>query len=162
MKKLVTSLLCLSLLGMNMFVSIDATKASEDIQPRLPVVYCEGSSMSITNISKTNKEFLRYTSTYLDPGNSMSVKYGYTETISNSASFNLIPDLINLGYQESVSVSAEQTVTVNNNTGHVAHVGIYRIYDIVYYRNASYIGNDTCTVSSGSKKVYTGYLLSAI
>lgn len=162
MKKLVTSLLCLSLLGMNMFTSIDATKASEDIQPRLPVVYCEGSSTSITRRAKTNLEFIGYTNIYLNIGDSLSVAFGYTDSVSNSASFNLIPDLINYGYSRSVSISSTQTITVNNNTDHVAHVGAYRVYDIVYYTNASYIGNNTCTVSNGSRNVYTGYLLKAV
>lgn len=129
------------------------------VDARAQLVPCGGSYNAYVSRTTNLRETLRRTGVFLSPGDSMSVKYGISDTRSNSATIDLVPELLSLGYSHSVSVSASVTVTVRNPTNSIKEAIAYRIYDNIRYEKGTYQGNGSCSVSTLTKKVYTGYLL---
>ncbi len=110
--------------------------------------------------TQNHRMTLNHTGIFLDPGDSLSVQFGVSDSVSNNSTIAILPELLEMGYSRSLSVSASTTVTVNNPTNSIKEAIAYKIYDNVYYYYGHYLGDGTCSVSEKVNKVYKGYLLS--
>lgn len=130
-----------------------------EIQPNIVLIPCDGSFNEYISKTTGNRELFYNTGIFLDPGDSMSCEYGISKTVTNEASFNLLPELMSMGYSYSVSVSSTVSVTVNNTTSSMKEVKAYWIYDNVKYTKGTYQGSGSCSVSTAYTRVYKGKLL---
>jgi len=130
---------------------------------RVAVESCNGNGNYITNVSGVQKELYSHTGKYIDAGNSKSFTFGSSYSVSNSSSFAILPELVNMGFSREVSISANETDTINNTSSYPREVGVYRMYKTVTYTGYYYIGNGLCEVRPNLKvKVYTGWMLGLI
>lgn len=155
LKKISISLLIFSL-GL---IMLSPHVLAKEIEPYAIIHPCDGSYKKITSIEKDKLELINRTGYYLDVGNSMTYTFGRTDSVSNSGTLTLFPNL-QASYEISLSINSSVSFTVVNNTGKYAEVKRYRVYDKINYQSGIYDGAGGCQVSNSSAKAYVGYMMS--
>ena len=161
MKKIINLVLCLCLSISIYSGNIIITNASTP--RRVAIVSCTKSHTEIDHISTGYSVLKQRTGYWIDSGNSVTFTTTYSDTINNSATISLIPDLLAYGYQRTYTVSSGVSETVNNNSSSKREVGLYYLYDIVYYDQYTYVSEGNCSVTyNQSKNVYSGHMYALI
>lgn len=127
--------------------------------PNEYVVQCSGSHNSLSLYSRGDSDIVNRTGLFFAPGAIANVTTMHTITISNSATINLIPEFLDLGYQYSYSGGNSVGWTQANNTSSNLELVVKAFYDS--YHVTSYIekssGSGVCRISYSNQSIYRGW-----
>lgn len=153
MKKAFVVLLVAVLSLSTMPITISADQDTK----RIEVVPCSGSSL---NIEKTGNHFELYELLGIGcaPGDSYTVNYSMTDTITTSAGVSILEGLWEMGVDTSISTSASIGVTVTNNSNVTSEAALWVSFDHYEAVELAYIGNGTCAVYRDTVEVPDYYV----
>lgn len=155
MKKTKITIFVLTLfLGLSAFTN--SIKADGQISPYAVVVPCSGSFNSLTKTG-VGSSIAKSTGIMYVNGSTATVTQTHTVTLSNSATFNLIPEFLTFGY--STSITAGNTIgwSKTNKSGKTQQLVVKSFYDVFTVRSHHYQGNGLCNYSTSNKNIYTGW-----
>lgn len=131
--------------------------SAAQVQPLVQYQICEG-SYNILSKTQSNKKILSLSmGLWVDPGDSYTVTTEMTQSVSNSATFTLIPEFLELGYEVTYSSSWAIGITVTNNLSYMREAALYKIADVFAVTILEYVGNNSCRVTNTTKTVYKGF-----
>lgn len=122
------------------------------------VVPCKNPERTVTVSKSRQARIVQHMNEWYEPGTTASATKTITESYSNSAAFTIIPELISMGYQESISATVSVGWSQTNHSGTRKELVVLEIYDVIKVTTYSKYENGYCTV--GSTKYYnvvTGY-----
>lgn len=121
---------------------------ANNYQPNSTVIPCKNSKPLIKITKRKQNSIYKRLNIFAAPGVTYTVTQSFATTISNSASINLIPEILDLGYEKSVYAGNELSWSKTNTTNDYMELVIVKIYDVLNATHFSSYKNGYCTVSS--------------
>lgn len=130
------------------------------VAPYGPIYICSGNSTT-TKLKASNQQevYMTFGGLYVQPLDSITITASHVFTVSNTNTFNLIPELWTNSYSISYSSSVSLSQTVTNRTGRLAEFVGFAIYDLYMVTKLIELspGSGKCQmVANGDYKVYKG------
>lgn len=127
------------------------------IAPYAQFIECDGSFNVLTRTQTSKKILALSLGLWVNPGDSYEVTTSMTQTVSNSATFNLVPEFFSLGYEVSYTSAIAVGLTVTNTSSTLKEAALFRIADVYSVTMFTYVGANTCQILNTTKTVYKGY-----
>lgn len=103
-------------------------------------------------VSKNKTSVYKRLPIFVSGKSTFTVQDEYSTTISNSATFNLFPEILDMGYEKSISAGINVGWSKYNDSNTPKQLVILKVYDVVRITTFSNYSNGHCTV--GSDKTY--------
>lgn len=121
---------------------------SGEVTPDSAVVPCSSSEDRITVSSTNQTSTYKHLGVFVTPGSSLTVSKNYSTTISNSATFSIVPQLVNMGYSKSITAGYNIGWSKTNNTSSTKELVIVKVYDVIKVVKYTSYSDGYCTVGS--------------
>lgn len=151
--------IALSTLSLLLVSTVFINPISADFTPYVSVIPCDKElHLNIRRVGGTYTEVVKYTGRFLQPGSTGSVSSTQSFSVSNSRTFNLIPELISFGQSSTYSASLTSTTSFTNTSSQFVEIvgfGVYYNYSVDVY---IVVGSGTCNANPQVQtyKVYAG------
>lgn len=131
--------------------------SAAQVKPLVQYIECEGSYNALTKTQSNIKILSLSFGLWYDPGDSYTVTTQMTQSVSNGATFALIPEFLELGYEVTYSSSYSIGSTITNNLSYMRESALFRIADVFAVTMFVYVGDNSCQIINTTKTVYKGY-----
>ena len=126
-------------------------------EPLSQYIECE-ESYNVLSKTQSNIKILALSfGLWYDQGDSYTVTTEMTQSVSNSATFTIIPEFLELGYEVTYTSSYSIGSTITNNLSYMRESALFRIADVFAVTMFVYVGYNSCQIINTTKTVYKGY-----
>ncbi len=151
------------IVGVMMFFNTNVLLSAKDnilvneVEPFYEVVPCSGSSNQLTKISSTVPKVIGRTGRFYESGSTAHVTETYEVTVSNSAVISLIPEFLQLGYEQSYSAGTTLGWSQTNTSSTTKELVVKAYYDQYRIVMLTYLGYSECKLEILYRNLYKGW-----
>ena len=117
-------------------------------EPRVALYVCSGPFNQYTKTGDDLERVKYELGVFASPGSTLTVNKSYARTITSSINFNLFPEVLEMGYEDSITAGVDIGWSKTNNTSAKQELVIVEIYDTFRVTKFSQYSEGYCNITA--------------